>query len=208
MNRFLAWLSSWLIRLIGATLRVTVEDRGGVINLPDHPPVIIAFWHNRVLLMGYFYQRFNIRRTALTFISRSRDGQFMTDVADHFGVKAVRGSSSRHGTSAMLAAVRAADDSHVDLVITPDGPRGPRYQIQPGLIRLAQMTQRPIVAITYYLGWKRDLRSWDRFQVPLPFSACHLITGEQIFVPEDATAAELEAIRAQVSAALGGDERV
>jgi len=205
MNRFLVWLSSWLIRLIGASLRLTVEDRGGVIDLPDHPPVIIAFWHNRTALMGYFYQRFNIRRTALTFISRSRDGQFMTDVADRFGVKAVRGSSSRHGVSAMLTAVRAADDSHVDLVITPDGPRGPRYQIQPGLIRLAQMTRRPIVAVTYQLGWKRELRSWDRFQVPLPFSTCHLVTAEQIFVPEGATEAELGAIRARVCDALGGD---
>ncbi len=205
MKRFLVWFSSWLIHLIGSTLRLTVEDRGHVIDLPDHPPVIIAFWHNRVALMAYFYERFNIRRTALTFISRSRDGQFITDVAARFGIKAVRGSSSRHGVSAMLAAVRAADDSHVDLVITPDGPRGPRYQIQPGLIRLAQMTQRPIVGVTYYLGWKRELRSWDRFHVPLPFSTCHLVTSEQIFVPENATEAELGVIRARIFDALGGD---
>jgi len=205
MNRFLAWLSAWVIHLIGASLRLTVEDRGGVINLPDHPPVIIAFWHNRVALMGYFYKRFNIRRTALTFISRSKDGQFMTDVAARFDIKAVRGSSSRHGISATLTAIRAAGDRHVDLVITPDGPRGPRYQIQPGLIRLAQMTNRPIVAITYNLGWKHQLRSWDRFHVPLPFSTCHLVTSEQISVPEHASEAELEAIKIRISDALGGD---
>lgn len=205
MNRFLALLGSWVIRLVGASLRVTVEDRGGVINLPDHPPVIIAFWHNRVGMMGYFYERFNIRRTALTFISRSKDGQVITDVAARFGIKAVRGSTSRNGVSAMLAAIRASGDTHIDLVITPDGPRGPRYHIQPGLIRLAQMTQRPIVAITYRLGWKLELRSWDRFQVPLPFSTCHLVTAEQIFVPESATEAELEVIRARVADALSGD---
>jgi lysophospholipid acyltransferase (LPLAT)-like uncharacterized protein len=205
MNRFLAVLSAWLIHLIGASLRLKVEDRGHVIDLPDHPPVIIAFWHNRVALMAYFYERFNIRRTALTFISRSRDGQFMTDVAARFGIKAVRGSSSRHGISATLAALRAAGDSRVDLVITPDGPRGPRYQIQPGLIRLAQMTNRPIVAVTYQLQWKRELRSWDRFHVPLPFSVCHLITSEQIWVPEGASEAELKAITSRVSEALGGD---
>jgi hypothetical protein len=205
MNRFLVWLSSLLIHWLGASLRLTVEDRGHVIDLPDHPPVIIAFWHNRTALMAYFYERFNIRRTALTFISRSRDGQFITDVAARFGIKAVRGSSSRHGTSAMLTAIRAAGDSHVDLVITPDGPRGPRYQIQPGLIRLAQMTQRPIVAVTYRLGWKHQLRSWDRFHIPIPFSTCHLVTAEQIFVPEGATEEELGAIRARVLDALGGD---
>jgi lysophospholipid acyltransferase (LPLAT)-like uncharacterized protein len=205
MKRFLTWFSSLVIHLIGSTLRMTVEDRGGVIDLPEHPPVIIAFWHNRTALMAYFYERYCRERITLTFISRSRDGQFMTDVAARFGIKAVRGSSSRHGTSAMLTAIRAAGDQRVDLAITPDGPRGPRYQIQPGLIRLARATQRPIVAVTYQLKWKLLLNSWDRFHVPLPFSACHLITGVPIFVPENASDAELAAISARVAEALGGD---
>jgi hypothetical protein len=205
MKRFLAWLSSLVIHLIGWTLRMSVEDRGGLLDQPDHSPVIIAFWHNRMALMACFYERYCRGRTALTFISRSRDGQFMADVAARFGIKAVRGSTSRHGTSAMLAAIRAAGDRQVDLVITPDGPRGPRYQIQPGLIRLAQATGRPIVAVAYQLKWKRELDSWDRFHVPLPFSACRLITGEPIFVAENASDAELAAISARVAEALGGD---
>jgi len=205
MNRFLAWLSSLVIHLVGSTLRMTVEDRGRILDQPEHPPVIIAFWHNRTALMAYFYEHYCEGRTALTFISRSRDGQFMTDVAARFGIKAVRGSSSRHGSSAMLAAIRAAADEKTDLVMTPDGPRGPRYQIQPGLIRLAQATQRPIVAVTYELKWKSELKSWDRFHVPLPFSTCRLITGDPIMVPEDASEAELEQLTAQVITAMGGD---
>ena len=205
MKRFLSWLSSTVIHLIGWTLRMTVEDRGNIVNQPEHPPVIIAFWHNRTALMAYFYERYNYGRVALTFISRSRDGQFMTDVAARFGIRAVRGSSSRHGTSAMLAAIRAARDRHVDLVITPDGPRGPRYRVQPGLIRLAQATQRPIVAVTYRLKWKWELRSWDRFHIPIPFSHCHLMTGEAVFVPADASEAEVAEISARLSQAMGGD---
>ena len=205
MKRFLVWLCAWLIRLPGYTLRVTIEDRAGVANQPDHPPVIIAFWHNRTALMPVFYERFGGGRTALTFISRSRDGQYITDVAAHFGIKAVRGSSSRHGMSATLAAVHAADDPHLDIAITPDGPRGPRYQIRPGLIRLAQMTKRPIVAVTFKLGWRIELNSWDRFQIPIPFSTCHLVTSAPIFVPEEATDAELAKINEQVTEALGGD---
>jgi len=205
MKRFPAWFSSLVIHLIGSTLRMTFEDRGGILDQPEHPPVIIAFWHNRTALMAFFYERYCRGRVALTFISSSRDGQFMTDVAARFGIKAVRGSSSRHGTSAMLTAIRAASDQNVDLVITPDGPRGPRYRIQPGLIRLAQATQRPIVAVTYQLKWKRLLNSWDRFHVPLPFSTCRLMTGEPIFVPENASDAELAAISARVTEALGGD---
>ena len=205
MNRFLAWLSSALIHLIGATLRMSVDDRGSILDQPDHPPVIIAFWHNRTALMAYFYERFCRGRTALTFISRSRDGQFMTDVAARFGIKAVRGSSSRHGMSATLTAIRASTDGKIDLVITPDGPRGPRYQIQPGLIRLAQATQRPIVAVTYELAWKRELRSWDRFHVPLPFAKCRLITLEPIMVPAEASEADLADITQRVTTALGSD---
>jgi lysophospholipid acyltransferase (LPLAT)-like uncharacterized protein len=205
MKSSAAWFSWLVIRLIGATLRMTVEDRGGVLDQPEHPPVIIAFWHNRTALMPYFYERYCRGRTALTFISRSRDGQFMTDVAARFGIKAVRGSSSRHGTSAMLAAIRAASDHNVDLVITPDGPRGPVYQIRPGLVRLAQATQRPIVTITYHLTWKTLLRSWDRFQIPIPFSTCRLITSEAIAVPKTASEAELAEITARILATLGGD---
>jgi len=205
MNPFLVWLSSLLIHLIGGTLRITTDDRGDILNQPNHPPVIIAFWHNRTALMAYFYEHFNRNRTAVTFISRSRDGQFMTDVAARFGIKAVRGSSSRHGTSAALAAIRAADDPTVDLVITPDGPRGPRYQIQPGLLRLAQATGRPIVAVTYKLKWKLELKSWDRFHIPLPFSTCHLMTSERVPVPENAADDVVVQVLAQVSKSLGGD---
>jgi len=205
MKRFLAWLSSLLIHLIGASLRMTVEDRGNILDQPEHPPVIIAFWHNRTALMAYFYEHYCRGRTALTFISRSRDGQFMADVALRFGIQAVRGSSSRHGISATLAAIRASTDDKIDLVITPDGPRGPRYEVQPGILRLAQATQRPIVAVTYELKWKWELRSWDRFHVPLPCSACRLITGQPIRVPATATEVELAAIGDRLKAALGGD---
>jgi len=205
MNRFLAWFSWLTIHSIGSTLRMTVEDRGNVLDQPEHPPVIIAFWHNRTALMAHFYERYCRGRVALTFISRSRDGQFMTDVAARFGIKAVRGSSSRHGTSAMLSAIRAASDQNVDLAITPDGPRGPRYEVRPGLLRLAQATRRPIVAVTYQLKWKIELKSWDRFHVPLPFSTCHLITSDPIPVAEHATEAELAAILARIKEALGGD---
>jgi lysophospholipid acyltransferase (LPLAT)-like uncharacterized protein len=206
MKSFLALLSFVVIRVIGFTLRMTVEDFGRVCDQPEHPPVIIAFWHNRTALMAYFYERFCRGRTALTFISRSRDGQFITNVAAHFGIKAVRGSSSRHGTSAMLTAIRASKDDHIDIVITPDGPRGPRYEIQPGLVRLAQMTQRPIVAVTYRLKWKWELRSWDRFQIAVPFSTCHLITSERILVPESASETELKVITARIYNALNSGD--
>jgi lysophospholipid acyltransferase (LPLAT)-like uncharacterized protein len=204
MKRFLAWLSSLIIRLIVATLRVTIVDRGGILDRPDHPPVIIAFWHNRVFLMAPYYERYCHGRTGLTFISRSRDGDFMSNVAACFGVQAVRGSSSRHGISAALTALRASPDERLDIVITPDGPRGPRCEVQPGVLRIAQATGRPIVTVTTHLQWKRVLQSWDRFEVPLPFSRCELIAGERIYVPDGATAEELAVIAERLAASLDG----
>jgi len=205
MKSFLAWLCAWLIRLPGYTLRLSMDDPAGLFNRPDRPPAIVAFWHNRIALMPLIYERFCRHRTALAFISRSRDGEFVTQVASLFGIKAIRGSTSRHGAAAALAAIRASKDQSVDIGITPDGPRGPRYQIQPGVIRLAQMTQRPIITLTYHLGWKIQLKSWDRFQLPVPFSTCHLVTSEPIFVPEEATEDEIKKISGQIREALGGD---
>jgi lysophospholipid acyltransferase (LPLAT)-like uncharacterized protein len=203
MKKFLPGFAVLVIRAIAATMRVTTDDRGGILHKPDHAPVIIAFWHNRTFLAAPFYERYCHGRTNYTFISRSRDGQFITDVAKHFGTHAVRGSSSRHGMSAALTALRQSSDPRSDIVITPDGPRGPIYQVQPGVLRLAQASGRPIVAIDIRLGWKIELKSWDKFQIPLPFSRCHLVVSEPISVPPEAGDEELEAIGRRLTEALG-----
>ncbi len=205
MKRFLAWLCAQLIGLVGASLRMTVDDRAGILNRPERSPIIIAFWHNRTGLMPYFWWRYCPGRTSMTFISRSRDGQFMTDVAARFGVNAVRGSSSRHGMSAALAAIRASKNERLDLVITPDGPRGPKYQVQPGIIRLAQSTGRPIVPITYQLQWKFQLKSWDGFFVPVPFSKCRLATGPVVSVPPGEGEIQDPSMIAALTKGLGND---
>jgi lysophospholipid acyltransferase (LPLAT)-like uncharacterized protein len=198
-------LAALLVRLLAASLRVTRDDRGAIMDQPDHAPVILAFWHNRLFLMAPFYQRYCRGRTALALISRSRDGQFISDVAARFGVRSARGSTSRHGLAAALTAIHAARDARLDLVVTPDGPRGPRYRVQPGILRLAQATGRPIVTVTTHLRWKKVLKSWDRFQIPLPFSRCELVSGEPIFVPAEATEADFAELEARLAASLGGD---
>jgi lysophospholipid acyltransferase (LPLAT)-like uncharacterized protein len=203
MKKFLPGFAALVIRAIAATMRVTADDRGGILHKPDHVPVIIAFWHNRMFLAAPFYERYCKGRTNYTFISRSRDGQFITDVVRRFGTHAVRGSSSRHGMSAALAALRQSSDPRSDIVITPDGPRGPCYRVQPGVLRLAQASGRPIVAVDIQLGWKIELKSWDKFQIPLPFSRCHLVLSEQIPVPAEASEEELAAIGQRLEKELG-----
>jgi lysophospholipid acyltransferase (LPLAT)-like uncharacterized protein len=203
MKKMLPGFAALVIRAIAATMRVTTEDHASVLYKPDHPPMIFAFWHNRMFLMAPFYQRYCRGRTNYVFISRSRDGQFITEVAARFGTRALRGSSSRHGMSAALAALRKADDPRADISITPDGPRGPRYQVQPGVLRLAQASGRPIVAADLQLGWKIELKSWDKFQIPLPFSRCRIVLSEPMHVPPDASEEEMTAIGQRLGEALG-----
>jgi lysophospholipid acyltransferase (LPLAT)-like uncharacterized protein len=155
--------------------------------------------------MAPFYYRYCRSHAALALISRSRDGQFISNVVAWFQIGSARGSSSRHGVAAALAAMHGARDEKLDIVITPDGPRGPRYRVQPGALRLARATGRPIITVTTHLGWKWVFNSWDRFQVPLPFSRCQLVSGEPIYVPADATDADLEKLAVRVAESLGGD---
>jgi lysophospholipid acyltransferase (LPLAT)-like uncharacterized protein len=89
-----------------------------------------------------------------------------------------------------------------DLAITPDGPRGPRYQVQDGVMSLAQITGLPIIPFSYYLYWKLQLRSWDRFQIPLPFSRCELALGKPVCIPREASDAERAALRGQLQQGL------
>ena len=89
-----------------------------------------------------------------------------------------------------------------DLAITPDGPRGPCYQVQEGVISTAQLTGLAIVPVSYHLNWKIRPKSWDRFQIPLPFARCEVTTGRLIRVPREASDAEREALRKELEQVL------
>jgi lysophospholipid acyltransferase (LPLAT)-like uncharacterized protein len=134
-------------------------------------------------------------------VSASRDGAFLAAILERFGVQPVRGSSSRRGPQALLE-LRTWAARGYDLAITPDGPRGPRYVVQEGVMSLAQITGLPIVPASYHLSWKIRLKSWDGFQIPLPFSRCEVFSGRIIHVPREATDAEREELRKQLETEL------
>jgi lysophospholipid acyltransferase (LPLAT)-like uncharacterized protein len=151
------------------------------------------------------YQRYVARlhpgRQLAAMVSASRDGGMLARILDHFGVQPVRGSSSRRGPQALLELTSWAERGY-DLAISPDGPRGPRYIVQDGVIALAQLTGLPVVPVTYCLSWKYCLRSWDRFQVPLPFTRCEWQLGDPIDVPRDVTEPQREALRLRLEHSL------
>ena len=209
-GRLSAFLIACLIRLLSATVRVRPADsfktHGGVLE----KPVIFCLWHNRLALCLMLYQRYVARlhpgRQLAAMVSASRDGGMLARILDHFGVQPVRGSSSRRGPQALLELTSWAERGY-DLAITPDGPRGPRYIVQDGVIALAQLTGLPVVPVTYHLSWKYCLRSWDRFQVPLPFARCEWQLGNVIRVPREVTDAEREVLRQELEKAMLGITR-
>jgi hypothetical protein len=134
-------------------------------------------------------------------ISASRDGGVLANVVERFGIQPIRGSSSRRGPQALLEATTWMERGY-NIVITPDGPRGPVYQIQDGIVHLAQLTGHPIIPTSNFTRWKIRLRSWDRFQIPLPFARCQAYYGEPILVPRDATEAQREELRAKLETTM------
>jgi len=203
-QRALAWLVANGMRLLAGTLRYRINGGRGPARLPEEP-VIFALWHNRLCLSMKVYESFvrpHHRHDHLAaLISASKDGAFLAAVLQAFGVQAVRGSSSRRGAQAVLELSSWAGRGY-DLAVTPDGPRGPRHVVQDGVMALAQVTGLLIVPYSCQLGWKIQLKSWDRFQIPLPFSRCEMTFGEPIRVPREATEVERSQLREQLQAVL------
>ena len=163
-----------LLRMLFATLRYRWTDRSGLREGNLRRPAIYCIWHNRLALCmaSYFryIRKYNQSSGLAVMASASRDGGRLIAVLDRFGVQPARGSSSRRGAQALRELTTWGRRGY-DLAITPDGPRGPRYVVQDGTMSLAQITGLPVVPFSFYAKWKICVKSWDRFQIPLPFSA-------------------------------------
>jgi lysophospholipid acyltransferase (LPLAT)-like uncharacterized protein len=204
-QRLAAVLVYVLLRLMAATVRFRVHDRSGLVAGNSNERIIFAIWHNRLALSLKMYRRYVSRyapdRRLAAMVSASRDGGFLAGILKLFGVEPVRGSSSRRGPQALREMVSAAERG-LDLAITPDGPRGPCYKVQEGVISAAQLTGLAIVPVSYRLAWKIRSKSWDRFQIPLPFTRCDIHAAPPIRVPREASDAEREALRKQLEQTL------
>jgi lysophospholipid acyltransferase (LPLAT)-like uncharacterized protein len=177
--RALIPLGFGLYRLWARTLRLQVEDPYDVVGFVRQQPVIFAIWHNRLLMLPRVFDPSFPTRQSYGLISASRDGDFIARFIERSGYGTIRGSSSRKGVIALrqLMDTLAADGN---VLFTPDGPRGPVYQVSQGVIFVAQKSGAPIVPIhmEYSSCWR--LKSWDRFVVPRPFATLRAKFGEPI----------------------------
>jgi lysophospholipid acyltransferase (LPLAT)-like uncharacterized protein len=198
------WLIAFgfrLLRLWARTLRYEIEDRAGIVGKPIAENYIGALWHNRLLLFPFVLRRFFSNRHGAALISASRDGELLADAIKRFGFDVVRGSSSRLGASAILQLTDVLASGH-DVVITPDGPRGPAYELGAGIIFLAQKSGAAVLPVNMEYSSCSRIRSWDRFIVPHPFGKVRVIIGQPHRVKSTSTDAEFETERLRLQNAM------
>jgi lysophospholipid acyltransferase (LPLAT)-like uncharacterized protein len=199
--RWLIAVGFRLMQLWVRTLRYEIDDRAGVIGKPTDQNYIGALWHNRLLIFPFVLRRFFSNRRGAALISASRDGDLLADAITRFGFDVVRGSSSRLGASAILQLTDVLASGR-DVVITPDGPRGPAYELGPGIIFLAQKSGAAVVPINmeYSSCWR--FKSWDRFILPRPFAKICVIVGQPHRVRSTNTVDDFEAERLRLQDAM------
>jgi len=166
------------IRLIGMTLRYRTDgwDRLEGIETAGKRP-IYTFWHDRIFAGTYFFRD----RGIVVMTSESKDGEYIARFIKRLGYGAIRGSSSRGGSRALVEMIRAMRDG-MPMAFTADGPRGPRYVAKPGPVFLAKRTGEPILPFVTECERYWTAKSWDRMQIPRPFARAAIIIGEPIYV--------------------------
>lgn len=201
--RVLPALMSRAIRLLGSLVAVRVVNSETIDLVRRYDgSVLFAFWHGRMFLMPRFYRQHLARWTEVwILISQHWDGEVIARTMERFGIRAIRGSSTRGGGKAFLGMVRTMRKGK-SIAVAPDGPRGPRYRVQPGVIRLARLTGAPIFPVTVSAHPSLRIPSWDRFLLPLPGSSARVVLGQPLVVPRTLDEGQEERYRVRLEEAL------
>ena len=200
-----------VLRLLYLTLRVRLVDPGDVFGRRRHgEPVLAAFWHEGIVLLPLLVIRLRWPGSVSVLLSWHRDAEIAAQAMHRLGIRAVRGSS-RRGWVGGLRGLLAARARGEDVVIVPDGPRGPRRRAKEGIVQLARATGLPVVVVGAAARPARRLGSWDRMQLPAPFARVALVLSRPVVLPEskpDAVAAleaALAAANAEAATLVGAD---
>lgn len=168
-RRLVLWGAALLVRAWGCTLRFEADaETLGRLTYSERPAAI-TLWHNRLFLSAEIFRRYRTKRKVYGLVSASKDGAWLAAFYRMVGIEPVRGSSSNFGREAARLLIERMREGH-DIGITPDGPRGPLYEVEPGVLVVTRRNQAPMVLLgaEFTRAWR--LRSWDRFYVPWPFS--------------------------------------
>lgn len=203
LKRLEAWMIAAvgypLIAALGSTLRWRVEGSAHLDRiLASGRQPVMAFWHGRILPATYYFRR----RGIVVITSENFDGEWIAGIIRRFGYGTARGSTSRGAQRALLHLVRSMQSGR-SAGFTVDGPRGPAQSVQPGAIWLARATANPVLPFHFEAARHWTARSWDRTQIPKPFTTLALAIGAPISVPPETDDEGLEWKRRELEVALG-----
>jgi lysophospholipid acyltransferase (LPLAT)-like uncharacterized protein len=184
---------------LGRTLRWKVEglEHLDAIAAAGRQPVM-SFWHGRILSATYYFRR----RGIVVITSENFDGEWIARIIERFGYGTARGSTSRGAKKALLHLRRELAAGHA-AGFTLDGPRGPALRAQPGAVWLSKSTGHPILPFHLEAARSWELRSWDRTQIPKPFSLVGIAIGAPLYLSPDTSDASIEADRLELERVLG-----
>jgi len=189
------YLLIWIVSIF-----CRVETRGSehfesIIKAGKVP--IYGSWHNRLVLTTYKFRN----RGILSMVSKSKDGEYIAGVIKKFGNHVIRGSSSRGGSRALIELIHKMREGR-PAGFALDGPRGPRYVVKPGPLILAKRTGFPILPFLFETKRYWQLKSWDKLQIPKPFTKAVLIFNPPIYVDPTASEADLAALENELQASM------
>ena len=176
-RRLVLWPLGLLMRLWGRSLHFKASPETIRWLSKTDQPVAFTLWHNRLFITAEIFRRYRQGRSVYGLVSPSKDGAWLEAFFSLVGIRAVRGSSNKQGREAVTALVEVMKSGH-DIGITPDGPRGPIYEFKAGGLIVARRVQAPLLLVgcAYDSSWQ--LKSWDRFHLPRPFSSLRVYCVE------------------------------
>jgi len=196
--RFIDLACFFLMNLIGMTIRFEVEGQERLESIIASGKLPIwAFWHDRIFLSTYYFRK----RGIVVITSKSRDGEYIARFIQRFGFGAIRGSSSRGAARALVEMRNAMRTGH-ETGFSVDGPRGPRYEVKAGPVYLAKLTGDPVLPFLFEPQKCWTLNTWDKLQIPKPFSKALLVFGDPLTVDPDAQDDELDKKLVEMQGAL------
>jgi lysophospholipid acyltransferase (LPLAT)-like uncharacterized protein len=195
------FLAAMVMRLLFMTIRTETIGETNLRSLWHRGErAILPFWHDQLLLMVFGYPG----KYAKLLISKSNDGELLARTMRFFAQDTVRGSSSRGGRAAFREMLEICK-ADADIVLTPDGPKGPRHEIKDGVVQLAKLGKRAVIPMAFACSSGHRFSSWDRFLFPFPFSRGVYAFGEALYFQADET---VDDFRQRVALAMADNQRM
>lgn len=180
VQKIFSWIGYLYIAFVCKTCRwrfvgYDIPDR----QLADGKSFVACFWHGRMSLMSYGWQ---LHHPFHMLISAHGDGRIISQLIAHFGIQTITGSSRKRGALALMNVVDTLKKGEV-VGFTPDGPRGPRHTVAPGIVHAARLAQVDIFPASFATSRHKKLKTWDEFYIPFPFSRAVMMIGDPIPPP-------------------------